>query len=415
MEFFWVPLIAIVVVTFAIYKLAAILFHIHLSGALLLLLVVFAWMVSLVLPGLFFQTAGFLGSVGISLVSAVGFAWLATTYDAKRQSAQMTAVSTTGEAVTETAVWTPPAESATPVLPREKWQMVVKTEVQNLPAEVVVEEVVAPEVEVTAVQSFPVSEPEPLPRQASVVEVFAEPTEMDAASQVEQLAWVSVEDVAVISDAFLFESQEMDAGNEPVAEPVAEPLLLVEEIMQDETTVSVVDSASEVGPTPPAEVSAHEQLNEVPPVDESPVEAPVSERADEVQPASDSLEDLLEFAFAQRTQSNTTGALATFRLVRSLYADSHAMPMVVAEIVSTLQSQGRYDTAINELSETVHLPAIQQDRRLVRTFVQKMAYLQLLRDLLIERGSPFLPFEQIPEEWQEEIEQGLLTGNRVQS
>ena len=44
-----------------------------------------------------------------------------------------------------------------------------------------------------------------------------------------------------------------------------------------------------------------------------------------------------------------------------------------------------------------------------------IGYLQFLRDLLIERGSPFLPFEQIPEEWQEEIEQGLLTGNRVQS
>jgi hypothetical protein len=412
-EFFLVPLIAIVVVTFAIYKLAAMIFHIHLSGVLLLLLVVFAWLVSLVLPGLFFQTAGFLGSVGISLVSAVGFAWLATTFDAKRQSAQMTAVSMTGEALTETTVWTPPAESANPVLPREKWQIVAKTEMQNLPAEAVVEEIVASEVEVETAQKLPVSEPEPLPRSASAVEVFAEPTETVAVSQVDQSAWVSVEDVAVISDAFLLENQELDADNEPVAEP----LLLVEEIIQDETTVPVVDIVVEVGSTPaaPAEESANEQLKEVPPFEESSVEDPVSERTDEVQPASDSLEDLLEFAFAQRTQSNTIGALATFRLVRSLYADSHAMPMVVAEIVSTLQSQGRYDIAINELSETVHLPAIQQDPRLVRTFVQKMAYLQFLRDLLIERGSPFLPFEQIPEEWQEEIEQGLLTGNRVQS
>ena len=101
MEFFLVPLIAIVVVTFGIYKLTAMIFHIHLSGALLVLLVVFAWLVSLVLPGLFFQTAGFLGSVGISLVSAVGFAWLATTFDAKRQSSQMTAVSASGETVME--------------------------------------------------------------------------------------------------------------------------------------------------------------------------------------------------------------------------------------------------------------------------------------------------------------------------
>ena len=261
------------------------------------------------------------------------------------------------------------------------------------------EEVVAPEAEVKALQNLPVSEPERLPQPVSVVEVVAEPTETVVASQVDQSAWVSVEDVAVISDAFLLENQELDADNDHVAEP----LLLVEEIMQDETTILMVDTVTEVGSTPAA------------PVEASSAEDPGSGRTDEEQPASDSLEDLLEFAFSQRTQSNTTGALATFRLVRSLYADSQAMPMVVAEIVSTLQSQGRYDTAINELSETVHLPAIQQDPRLVRTFVQKMDYLQLLRDLLIERGSPFLPFEQIPEEWQEEIEQGLLTGNRVQS
>ena len=61
MEFFLVPLIAIIVVTYAIYKLTALIFHIHLSSSLLILLVVFAWLISLVLPGLFFQTAGFFG------------------------------------------------------------------------------------------------------------------------------------------------------------------------------------------------------------------------------------------------------------------------------------------------------------------------------------------------------------------
>lgn len=113
----------------------------------------------------------------------------------------------------------------------------------------------------------------------------------------------------------------------------------------------------------------------------------------EPQPASDSLEDLLEFSFAQRSQGNAAGALMTFRLIRGLYADSHALPMVVAEIVSTLQSQGHYEAAIDEVSEVMRLPSIQQDPRLSGTFVQKLNFLQLLRDLLIERGSPGLPFE----------------------
>ena len=131
MEFFLIPLIAISLVTFGIYKLTAMIFHIYLSGRLLLLLVVFAWMVSLVLPGLFYQTAGFLGSVGISLVSAVGFAWLATTVDSKRHSAQMASAASNGEPMPEMSVWTPPAENAAPVLPREEWATAPVSEKQE--------------------------------------------------------------------------------------------------------------------------------------------------------------------------------------------------------------------------------------------------------------------------------------------
>ena len=393
MEFFLVPLIAIVVVTFGIYKLTAMIFHIHLSGALLVLLVVFAWLVSLVLPGLFFQTAGFLGSVGISLVSAVGFAWLATTFDAKRQSSQMTAVSASGETLMETIVepvsWTPPAESAAPLLPKAEWQEAVKESIRSLPTEEnqpaeestsrpdMVEmpaEIVTVEDAVTEVMQTGVVLPEPAPDPVpeAVMETADKAETEIAAIAVEpeqpEPEWVAMQDVAAISDAFLLEIETM--------EPDA-----VEEFSD--------------------ESSPMEQIETIPIV--------------EPQPASDSLEDLLEFSFAQRSQGNAAGALMTFRLIRGLYADSHALPMVVAEIVSTLQSQGHYEAAIDEVSEIMRLPAIQQDPRLSGTFVQKLNFLQLLRDLLIERGSPGLPFEQVPAEWQAEIEQGLLAGDLVQS
>ena len=393
MEFFLVPLIAIVVVTFGIYKLTAMIFHIHLSGALLVLLVVFAWLVSLVLPGLFFQTAGFLGSVGISLVSAVGFAWLATTFDAKRQSSQMTAVSASGETVMESIAepvsWTPPAESAAPLLPKAEWQEAVKESIRSLPTEEtqpaeegqsrpdMVEmpaEIVTVEDAVTEVMQTGVVLPEPAPDPVpeAVMETADKAETEIAAIAVEpeqpEPEWVAMQDVAAISDAFLLEIETM--------EPDA-----VEEFSD--------------------ESSPMEQIETIPIV--------------EPQPASDSLEDLLEFSFAQRSQGNAAGALMTFRLIRGLYADSHALPMVVAEIVSTLQSQGHYEAAIDEVSEVMRLPSIQQDPRLSGTFVQKLNFLQLLRDLLIERGSPGLPFEQVPAEWQAEIEQGLLAGDRVQS
>ena len=88
MEFVLIPLLAIAAVTLCIYKLAELMFHIHLSCRLLILLVGFAWLISLVLPGLFFHSAGFLGSLGISLASALGFAWVAAAYDTRTQASR---------------------------------------------------------------------------------------------------------------------------------------------------------------------------------------------------------------------------------------------------------------------------------------------------------------------------------------
>lgn len=393
MEFFLVPLIAIVVVTFGIYKLTTMIFHIHLSGALLILLVVFAWLVSLVLPGLFFQTAGFLGSVGISLVSAVGFAWLATAFDAKQQPRQMTAVSANGETfmepVTQAVTGTPPAESAAHLLPKTEWQEAVKepmetqsrTDMVEMPAKSAIVEEAVPEVIQTVVLSLEAAPDSVLMDTVEVAE--AEKAAIAVEAEQPELEWVSVQDIAAISDALLIELEIMEPDDHAESQDEAELAELAEALPSEEEMF-------------PAE----------------PFEAPPLA---EPQPASDSLEDLLEFSFAQRSQGNTAGALMTFRLIRGLYADSQAMPMVVAEIVSTLQSQGQYEAAIDELSEVMRLPAIQQEPRLAGTFVQKLNFLQLLRDLLIERGSPGLPFEQVPTEWQAEIEQGLLAGDRVQS
>lgn len=119
------------------------------------------------------------------LVSAVGFAWLATTFDAKRQSSQMTAVSASGETLMETIVepvsWTPPAESAAPLLPKAEWQEAVKESIRSLPTEEtqpaeegqsrpeMVEmpaEIVTVEEAVSEVMQTEVVSPEPAPDQA---------------------------------------------------------------------------------------------------------------------------------------------------------------------------------------------------------------------------------------------------------
>lgn len=358
MEFFLVPLLAIILVTFAIYKLTALLFHIHLSSSLLTLLVLFAWLISFIMPGLFFPATSFLGSVGISLVSAVGFAWLATTFDARQNKVKQNQTETTIENFVNDAPWTPTAEIAFPMesaIPKEG----------NFDAG---------------------------------LDIISESIRKQNQTQISELLnqGIGAEKFASVADAFMFD--EFDEPEETSTESFSSLPQAVEmsDLSEPIEVVNIPTSSS-----PEAEGSL-----------EFP---PVIEQAARRQPVSEALEDLLEFAFEQRSCNNGKDALETFRLVRRLYADSQTLPMVVAEIVSVLQSAGLYDEAIAELSTDLQLPTIICDPRLVKIFEQKLDYLQILRDFLLAQGAPELPFEQIPAEWGAWVEQKVLAGNRVQS
>ena len=93
-------------------------------------------------------------------------------------------------------------------------------------------------------------------------------------------------------------------------------------------------------------------------------------------PVSESLEDLLEFAFAQRDQRHVDAALDAFRLITRLYADSAALPMIVAEIVSTRQNQGDYAGAAAELAEFLQSTDLRRNEKQFRIFEQKLGELQ---------------------------------------
>ena len=391
MEFFLVPLFAIAGVTFGIYKVAGLIFHIRLSWGLLAMLVGFAWLISLVLPAVFYHSAGFMGSVGISLVCAAGFAWMATLYDAKNRMAQLAANGSDLPQLQENA-WTPAAETASPVI-------------RNLP-----------DIETES---------------ESIVQVVPEPNlqEPAAEEQPEALTGLGgslavdkpIADVREYEEPVLPEPQVAREITEPVLEPVIFSSILEEAIdhygFVEESSVDseLLHETSNISEVASAEVSAeNESAVEDLLMQREPLEEPeplaVSEPQEELpimdspQPVSNSLADLLEFAFEQRNCRNLSGALAAFRQIRRQYDGSDAVPLVEAEMVSTLQSCGDYAGALAELTLALELPMVCSDNRLTRIFEQKRAYLAALQDLLREHGKPNLPFEQIPAEWSDWLE-----------
>lgn len=416
MEFFLVPLLAIAGVTVGINKLARLFFHIRLSWRLLAMLVGFAWLISLVLPGMFFHSAGFAGSVGISLVCAVGFAWLATVYDARTHAVQSDTVSIENHDTSGELIWTPAAENAFPIVPDfvdlQKEQVLEIAVQADAPAEPIKLPVQFMSVDKNVEQP---AEWNDLPVQTAVHVQMAEAeeyfpvatedyipinrTNVTVAPLIETLAEMPIERV---TDS-LVETLVETSADMP-AETVAESLVK----MPEETPGVVFEESRDLV----LEVVVGNDTIEPIPLEfqRQPAFPTIAE-----QPASDSLEDLLEFAFEQRSHRNLSGALDAFRLIRLQYGDSDAVPLVSAELVSTLQSCGDYEGALTELDQALQLPLVQRDNRMVQVFTQKQKYLQALQDLLREQGKPNLPFEQIPAEWSEWLEWKLSTGSGAQS
>ena len=305
MEFLLVPLLALAAVTAAINKLAEFIFHIHLSCRLLALLVGFAWLVSLVLPELFFHSAGFLGSIGVSLAGALGFACLAAVYDTRTQASRLITVTSPPE--TE-----PQPERSEPLS-------------------------IAVESEVVALTT------ENLPR-------AAEPDVTPVAAPTETLA-------------------------DAVVEAAPELMPTFEEVLSSVTLEQAMD-LSNIAEEEPAELAVEATEDSTVPTDGAPAEAWREETVTVDQPASESLEDLLEFAFTQRDQRHVDAALDAFRLITRLYADSAALPMIVAEIVSTRQNQGDYAGAASELAEFLQSGDLRRNEKQFRIFEQKLGELQ---------------------------------------
>ena len=348
MEFLLVPLLAIAAVTFSIHKLAELVFHIHLSCRLLVLLVGFAWLISLVLPGLFFHSAGFLGSVGLSLVSAVGFAWLAAVYDARTQASRPV-VSLNGPVQNPE----PNSEKADPDEFADCASYVREDSSDCIAA------VTVPAVEMETVPR--------IPPELSLMTVGVLPEQSDLAPQIISANDLLAPDQTVMQD---IEPEIFEMEEEPSSILVlsSEDKEMVDEIEAGEMIVEQMDIAAEVG-------------------EESEL------------PATDSLEDLLDFAFAQRSRLKTADALNTFRLIKHLYGDSDALPMIVAEIVNILQNLGDFVGAKAEVQEILQMPSIRKRETLVRVFEQKLMELKE-EDGVMDR---------------DQQEQRLFAGDRMQS
>jgi len=115
-------------------------------------------------------------------------------------------------------------------------------------------------------------------------------------------------------------------------------------------------------------------------------------------PDSNDLDILMDFAFAQKEQRNFLQALEAFRRALLLYPDSEVAPFLVVEIGTLLKNLGSYNEAIQIFMEGRLLPGVINNNILEQEFINNIAYLRVVKNILVENALEFMPFNLIPED-----------------
>ena len=114
-------------------------------------------------------------------------------------------------------------------------------------------------------------------------------------------------------------------------------------------------------------------------------------------PGLDSLELLMNDAFNQKEKQSYDEALAAFVRALQLFPGSDAAPYIIIEIANILKAKGLYDDAINVFSEGRKLPGLLKNPSLHQEFIDTIAYLRIIKNILVENRLGFVPFSQIPQ------------------
>ena len=122
-------------------------------------------------------------------------------------------------------------------------------------------------------------------------------------------------------------------------------------------------------------------------------------------PLPDSLDELLEYAFRHKEQKQDNQALAAFRYIRQWFPDSDAALMATIEIVTLLKDRGAYDEAIQVMGDAKTLSCVQKDPPLAEEIINTVAYLRIVKNVLLHRYHSLYPYRQIPTDARQEIDE----------
>ena len=111
----------------------------------------------------------------------------------------------------------------------------------------------------------------------------------------------------------------------------------------------------------------------------------------------DGLDALLDIAYVS-AEPAPERAVAAYRKALARYPQDSYMPYLIIELSTLYKRLGNYDEALHLFDEALALPIIAKNAVMVQEFRHSRRTLHAVSDMLRARGTPALPFSEVPED-----------------
>ena len=178
------------------------------------------------------------------------------------------------------------------------------------------------------------------------------------------------------------------------AEVAEEPEIMTEvEVAEEPEIMTEVEVAEEPETTTEVEVAEEPETTVETEVPEEPGTTAEAQQAEEaplptLPEGLDSMDALLDFAFAQTGAGAYELALLAYSTALEQYRNDDYAPFIIIDMVNLYKSQGRYQEAIDCVHNAMDIPAIQESPAYQQNFQNYLAQLKSISHSAVSTQSP---------------------------
>ena len=121
----------------------------------------------------------------------------------------------------------------------------------------------------------------------------------------------------------------------------------------------------------------------------------------------DTLDDLLDKAYAERDKGHVWQAIETYKKALERYRNDEYAPFVAIDLGNIYKEQALYSEAIKIYEEALTLPAVKRNASAKKEFAGTLEYLRVVHNVLIKNRALSTPFSQLSKEILQEIDTEL--------